>query len=369
MNFSIKLATVLAAAGAALWLSTGSVWGQGCIVGRSCSPGDISGVNYLRPHQYDLSFDYRGFTADKHYNGTARQYQRQQAGNFVINRQNIFDLTGTFGITNQASIYVDVPFIHSGWSIPLPIGAVGGPSPGPRFQQNATGLGDISVGLKYWALNTDRHPNENVALGVGVKFPTGKDDVTTDYPDITGGNIQQHDVDQSIQPGDGGYGFPTTLEAFATVKKINFFVTGNYLISPRDSNGVPSIIATLGIKPNPAAPSTLVNSVPDQYLVRIGAGITVPGLKGVSASLAWRQEGVPAKDLIGGNHGFRRPGYSTSIEPTISYTQLNTTYTLSLPQTLTRNRVSAVSDGVPVHGDATFADSQVIVNITHRFGM
>ena len=369
MTSSWKFPTLLAASGVVLSLSAGSAWGQGCIVGRSCSPGDISGVSYLQPRQYDLSLDYRGFTADKHYNGTVRQLQRQQAGNFVINRQNIFDLNGSFGITRQASVYVDIPYIHSGWSIPLPIGAVGGPAPGPRYQQDAKGLGDISVGLKYWALNTERHPNENVALGVGVKFPTGRDNVTTDYPDITGGNIRPHDEDQSIQPGDGGYGFPTTLEAFATVKKVNFFVTGNYLISPRDTNGVPSIIATLGIKPNAAAPSTVVNSVPDQYLLRIGVGAAIPRLTGVSASLAWRKEGVPAKDLIGGNHGFRRPGFSTSIEPSLSYTQLNTTYTLSLPQTLTRDRVPTVSDGVGVPGDATFADSQVIANITHRFGM
>ena len=252
-----------------------------------------------------------------------------------------FDLNGSFGITKQASVYVDVPYLHSGWSIPLPIGAVGGPAPGPRYQQNA-------------------------ALGLGVKFPTGKDNDTSGFPDITGGNLRSRTVDQSIQPG---YGFPATLEAFATAQKVNFFVTGNYLISPRDTNGVPSIIATLGVKPNPAAPSTIVNSVPDQYLVRIGVGTVVPGLKGVSASVAYRQEGVPAKDLIGHNHGVRRPGYSTSVEPSLSYTQLNTTYTLSLPQTLTRNRVPTVSDGVEVRGDATFADSQFIVNITHRFGM
>lgn len=364
-----KLPATLLSAGAALCLSMGSAWGQGCIVGRSCSPGDISAANYLPPGQYDLAFSYRGFTANRHYNGTVEQTQRHAIGNFVINRQNIFNLTGTLGVTKKLSAYVDVPYIHSGWSIPLPIGAAGGPAPGPRAQQNSSGLGDISVGLKYWALDTDRHPNENVALGIGVKLPTGKDDVTTDYPDITGGNIRQRTVDQSIQPGDGGYGFPATLEAFATVKKVNFFVTGNYLISPRDTNGAPSIVSTLGVKPNPLAPSTTVNSVPDQYLVRIGLGANIPGLPGVSAALAWRQEGVPAKDLIGSNHGFRRPGYSTSVEPSLSYTQLNTTYSISVPVTLSRNRVPTQSDGVGVPGDATFADSQIIATITHRFGM
>lgn len=360
---------LLFATSTALCLAVGTARGQGCIVGRQCSPGEISGSNYLPPHQYDLSFNYRGFTAEDHYNGTARQYQRQQAGNFVINRQNIFDVTGTLGITKQLSALVDIPYIHSGWSIPLPVGAVGGPSPGPRYQQNAQGLGDISLGLKYWLLDTDKHPGSNVAFGVGIKLPTGKDNVTTDYPDITGGNIRQRYVDQSIQPGDGGWGIPASLEGFKSFRGINVFASGNYLINPRDTNGVGSIISTLGVKPNPLGPSTVVNSVPDQYLIRIGVGAAIPHLTGVSAALAWRKEGVPAKDLIGGSHGFRRPGFSTSIEPSLSYTQLSTTYTISLPQTLTRDRVPTESDGTQVSGDATFANSQIILNITHRFGM
>ena len=368
MSSPKKLASLLGL-GATLSLLAGTAWGQGCIVGRQCSPGQIDGSNYLMPHQYDLSFNYRGFTANKHYNGTVRQTQRDQVGNFVINRQNIFDATGTFGITKQLSASVDIPYIHSGWSIPLPIGAVGGAAPGPRYQQNASGLGDISLGLKYWILDTEKHPGGNVAFGIGLKLPTGKDNAVTDFPDITGGNSRERTVDQSIQPGDGGWGIPTSLEAFKTFKSINVFASGNYLISPRDTNGVASIVSNLGVKINPLAPSTGVNSVPDQYLIRLGIGAAIPHLPGVSASLAWRKEGVPAKDLIGGSHGFRRPGFSTSIEPSLSYTQLNTTYTLSLPQTLTRDRVPTESDGTQVSGDSTFANSQVIVNITHRFGM
>ena len=363
-----RLPAALLTIGAALWLSAGSAWGQGCIVGRSCSPGDISGANYLPPSDYEIGFDYRGFTADKHYNGTVEQVQRHQLNNFVINRQNIFDLTGSFGVTKQASVYVDVPYIHSGWSLPLPTGTLGGAPPGPRYQQNAAGIGDVSVGVKYWALNTDRSPNGNVALSVGVKLPTGKDNAMSDFPDLTGGNIRSRPVDQSIQPGDGSYGFPTSLEAFKTVKRVNFFATGNYLISPRDTNGVASIRANLGVASTPATASQNVNSVPDQYLIRIGVGTAVTAVPGLSASLAWRKEGVPAKDLIGHSHGFRRPGFSTSIEPTLSYSHHDTTYTVSVPLTQTRDRVPTVSDGVPVAGDSTFADSQFIFNVTHRFG-
>lgn len=362
-----RLTAALLGAGAMLWFSVGSAWGQGCIVGRSCSPGAISGADYLPPHQYDIAFDYRGFTAKKHYNGTVEQVQRETRKTFVINRQNIFDLTGTFGVTRQASVYVDVPYIHSGWSVPLPQGNAVTP-PGPRYQQNAAGLGDISVGVKFWAMDTDRHPNENVALSVGVKLPTGKDDARSDFPDLTGANLQSRVVDQSIQPGDGSFGFPLSLQAFATVKQVNFFATGNYLVSPRDTNGVPSILTTLGVTPSPQAPSQNVNSVPDQYLIRIGVGTAIRAVPGLSAAIAWRKEGVPAHDFIGADHGWRRPGFSTSIEPTVSYAHNGTTYTVSVPLTQTRDRLPTVSDGVALPGDSTFADSQFIFNVTHRFG-
>ena len=39
-------------------------------------------------------------------------------------------------------------------------------------------------------------------------------------------------------------------------------------------------------------------SVPDQYLLRGGIGYAVPKLRGVALSIAGRDEGVPARDLI-----------------------------------------------------------------------
>ena len=47
---------------------------------------------------------------------------------------------------------------------PLPIG----PPAGMRWTQNTQGLGDISVGFQYWVLNTEKHPDENLQLSLGV---------------------------------------------------------------------------------------------------------------------------------------------------------------------------------------------------------
>src|SRR3569833_268188 len=73
----------------------------GCIVGRSCSGGEVGSNEYLMPHEFEWALNYRGFKANKHYNGDIRQYQREINKNFVINRQNQWNATGTWGLTDQ----------------------------------------------------------------------------------------------------------------------------------------------------------------------------------------------------------------------------------------------------------------------------
>ena len=346
---------------AGLALCAGGALAQGCIVGRQCTPGSLSSGSFLMPKELEYGFTYRTFRATDHYVGTVYQTGRRDLKNYVINRQNIFDLIVTRGVNSRSNFSIDVPILDSGWSVPRPLGSAV-EAPGPRSQQNARGLGDVSLLWKTWLKNPEAHGSTgNVVLGVGVKLPTGKANVTNVLPDNSGGNFQPRVVDQSIQPGDGSWGVPTSLEAYKKLGKATLFFTTNYLISPRDTNGVPS-----GFAPTTPSPSINVFSVPDQYLYRLGVSGDVAQVPGLSASLSWRKEGVPAKDLIGGSHGFRRPGYSTSVEPSLSYSKNGTSYNLAVPVTLTRNRVPLVSDGTAVSGDASFARSQFILNISRR---
>ena len=164
---------------AILAASAPSSHAQGCIVGRSCSGGEVGSNEYLMPHEFEWSLNYRGFKANKHYNGDIRQYQREINKNFVINRQNQWNATGTWGLTDQTSVYLDVPYINNSWAIPMPIG----PPPGLRWTQQSTGLGDISVGVQYWLLNTKRHPDANVQVSIGVQAPTGSKDTKSNFQD------------------------------------------------------------------------------------------------------------------------------------------------------------------------------------------
>lgn len=336
---------------------------QGCIVGRSCTGGPIGSSEYLEPHEFDWSLNYRGFKADKHYNGDVRQYQREYNHNNVINRQNLWNATGELGVNRQTSVYLDIPYVNNSWSIPMPIG----PPAGLRWTQQSQGIGDMSVGVEYWLLNTDRHPNENIQLSIGVQAPTGSKDTKSNFPNSKGTDITLKDNDVSIQPGTGTWAYPVAVQAFKGIRSWTAFTMFDYLITPADTNGVPTLGAQIGSPVNPLAPSTAQNSVPDQYLFRIGLEHGIPKAPSLTAALAFRDEGVPVHDLIGGSQGFRRAGYSHSIEPALTYTRGNSQLTVDVPITIRRDREPTDPDGTYITGDATFADSQLIINFTQRY--
>jgi hypothetical protein len=138
------------------------------------------------------------------------------------------------------------------------------------------------------------------------------------------------------------------------------FGSGSYLINPRDTNGTPSIVAGLGF----SIPGLDVNSVPDQYLVR--AGVSFPLLKQrLSASVAFRMEGVPRYDLIGDSHGWRRPGYETFAEPGLTYNFGTSSISVYVPIGLVRNREPNPYTGAA--GDATFPSATFLAGYSYRF--
>ena len=336
------------------------------MVSRQCAPGigaTQEGGAYLKKGQWQISTTYRQLVSDDHYNGINEQTGRHADGTYVINKQKILDFNGTYAVNERFNVSLSVPYLaHGSWSIPLPLR----PVRGPRFQQDSHGIGDIILTGRYWMLDTQKHPKQNISFGVGIKAPTGEHDRTDMFPDINGANIQQRAVDQSIQPGDGGWGILLDTQMFKAFGRTTAFVTGTYLLNPRDTNGTPSIRATLGLPPDPVRPSLQVNSVPDQYVFR--AGVLRPiGKKGLTGSLAWRIEGVPPSDLIGDSNGFRRPGYATSIEPGLIYSRGKSTFSLNVPITLVRNRQKTRADNAPSAGDATFADHVLLLNYTRRF--
>jgi copper chaperone CopZ len=186
------------------------------------------------------------------------------------------------------------------------------------------------------------------------------------FPDINGNDNRMRYVDQSVQPGDGGWGITTEISGFRRIKRLMIFGSGNYLVNPRNTNDTPSILVNLGI-PNLTTPNNVnrvVNSVPDQYVARVGGSVLLG--KGFAGSLAWRIEGMRRYDLIGRSDGFRRPGLEMFVEPGISYSMGNSSFSLNVPIGYYRNRKPDAYTGA--FGDATFPKYIVLGAYSLRLG-
>jgi hypothetical protein len=154
-------------------------------------------------------------------------------------------------------------------------------------------------------------------------------------------------------------------QAFWRVKRTFLFASGNYPANARDTNDTPSIISILGLPTNTGQFAGLdVNSVPDQYLAR--AGGTVHVWRGLSAALAWRVEGMRRYDLMGGSHGWRRPGTEMFIEPSVSYTQGPHTVSFNVPLGYYYKRHANPYTGIA--GDATFPRHIFLSSYALRLG-
>jgi hypothetical protein len=319
---------------------------------------------YQRPGEWQVNLGLRALKSDTHYRLDERQHEREELGTFVVNRQHVVDLSVGYAFTKRISVSAGLPYVSASWSIPTPTA----PVLGPRAQQDARGFGDLSVTGRTWLFDPAGPKTGNIAVGIGMKAPTGDYRAQDRYPDRNGNNNQPRFVDQSIQPGDGGWGVLFEVQGFKRLGPVLMFGSGTYLANPRDTNGTPSLTVTRlppGAQPAASAFDRLVNSVPDQYVTRVGAAIPLRGKLGASAS--YRIEGQRRYDLIGESHGFRRPGVAMFVEPGLTYTAgRRGLFVFSVPVTVYRNRKPDPYTGL--QGDATFPKVVVLASYAIRFG-
>jgi len=241
----------------------------------------------------------------------------------------------------------------------------------PTFATNASGISDMTLIGRYWVGNPDTRQTSNISVGLGVKAPTGNDraeDAFLDSVDPKTGvrKYTVKPVDQSIQPGDGGWGIVADFTAFKAFGKIVGYASGYYLANPREQNDFLRDPTT--VNPDPL---TAYLSISDQFAARAGVNTS---FKKLGVSLGARMEGVPSSDLIGGDLGRRRPGYSIAVEPGLYYSFKRSALSFSLPFLVYRNRTQSYSDkiqtektGKHVQGDAAYADVVVIAGYSIRF--
>lgn len=225
----------------------------------------------------------------------------------------IVDFTLARIYENGWSVAIDIPLMSAtrrNWQDH----AVAADSNKTKYTTRAFGLSDIRVSVYKWLLDVNKPHRGNIQVGLGLKFASG-DYRYQDYFHRKGGTVLAP-VNFTLQPGDGGTGITTELNAFyALTKSVNLFANGFYLFNPRDQNGTNN---TTGRTPSAAEKEATadINSVADAFTVRGGANYT---MRDLVFWAGFRFEGSPKHDAIGDSNGQRRAGYTVSIEPGINY--------------------------------------------------
>jgi hypothetical protein len=337
---------------------------QGCVAAHSpqpiisgLDPGTQANARHYGSgggllHGLTITTGYRFYNSYRHYIGTDYQEQRQEQHTAVVNHVNLFELDLNYQITPRLSAIASIPGMTASRH---------GQATDTNYYHSG-GIGDITAGVHTWIFRPPTENGGNVSLSAQLKLPTGINDAkgTTH---VAGGGTEVRPFDESIQPGDGTWGFSLGTEAFHPVYwHTTAYFTGSWLFSPQD---------TTGVLTHRKQPGEQVISATDQYLWRGGFSRPVTGakpLRGLALSMGGRMEGVPVRDAFGKSNGFRRPGYVISIEPGLMYSRGRYMFNASGPWAMERNRKTSVSDYANgTHGDAAFADYTVITSLSYSF--
>jgi len=315
------------------------------------------GSPYPKPGSFQASTSYRWQKSDRHFVGSEYQEDRDADSSQVINRIHLIDLNLRYQWTQRISVSASVPWFIASRSNPIRNAqrvVI------DRSVTHSDSISDSSLTLRRWMKNPDSCKNGNFSLGIGAKFPTGQSDHTDTRRALVAGQIVSQPgvpVDQSIQPGDGGWGF--TLEATGFRRfggRSVGYASASYLFNPQQENHTDR---------GGNDPNTRFISIGDQYLARVGMAMN---FRWVTASLGGRVEGVPADDLLGGSRGLRRPGYAVSVEPGLTFRHGRNALTLGVPVAVYRNRTRSYADKINGgHGDAAFADYLIMVGFSRAF--
>ena len=364
---------------------------QGCVVVRGSSScmirphgSAMADDSHLMAGNWLASVSHRYLHSHRHFIGDEEQTQRQLVqANQVINHSQFIDLGIQYAFTPRLSAAFTLPLVFSDRSQKAPTNYNT-----YRYETHASGIGDARLTGYVWLWDPAKMPKGNVQLGLGLKMPTGADDVTDTFQTL-GGPIVRH-VDQSIQPGDGGWGVGVELNAYREIlPRTEVFLQASYLINPENQNGTltwrdntTAVPGTVTALPSAASYYEHFQSIPDQYFARGGLNFLLVPSWGLSVSLAGRIEGVPVEDIIGDSDGFRRPGFAVAIDPGIQLARGRFTFNINVPFALYRNRERSLADEqasayrvahpvagqiTDVHGDAAFADYVVTTSISVRF--
>jgi len=108
---------------------------------------------------------FRHLGADQWFVGTDVRESAAPFGQPLFLNIDSLDVNVSYGVSDRISVTLTVPFsrgTHSRFY-----------ADGVRHKVSAAGLGDVSLVGNVWLRNPAKHPNGNVALGVGLRRRAG----------------------------------------------------------------------------------------------------------------------------------------------------------------------------------------------------
>ncbi len=319
-------------------------------------------ARHLHAGQWRLSQGLRYWKSQRHFVEAVEQHERELEHSEVVNTIGLLDTGMSYAFNDRVSFQVGLPLQAATRSSPV---RDADRETRDRDVYAANGPGDMTMGFRAWVLEPVADQAANLEVGLSAKLPTGPTNLRASrrsWDAATGAyKVTENFADQSVMPGDGGFGALVQLSGYWDLPLgVTSYLDGAYLLNPMDNSGIVT---------GRSDASERFMSITDQYLLRSGLGAGVAWVPGLGVSLGGRWDGVPVRDLVGTSDHFRRPGYTISLDPGVSYAWGRHVVTLNVPWALYRTRLVSVTNARDnKKGDAAFADYMVSLGYTVTFG-
>ena len=294
-------------------------WAQGCAPSRFTSPalgalGGGGGDIYLGAGTWQVGFAYRNVSSNQLIVGHHVRNDLAPGGIPSFVHAQSVNMSLVYGVTDRLSVTFNAPVSRGSLEQTF--------ADGQRHENTAAGLGEMSVAASYWLRNARAlQPGGNVAIGLGVKAPSGRNDVQGKVWRADGTSVP-FPVGPAIELGDGGWGFVLSTKGFRPVMERSYvYGGGSYTLNPRNTTDV---LRAPGATERWAAADT--------WEANAGASTLVSSALGLSVNLGALAYGTPMQDLIGGRDGGQRlPATVGYLSPGVGITRGAHTLTFSVP--------------------------------------
>ena len=269
--------------------------------------------SYLEATHWQADISYRRLRANDFFVGRDQHDELGPFGEPLDFRIHSLSFSATYAVTDRYALSLNVPWSTGSVSRLF--------ADGKNHSQSTSGLGDTRLVGTMWIWDPMYIPRGNIALGLGLKAPTGSH-TATDYNWVATGDSAKTILDQSVQLGDGGWGIILKADGFRRLDERSFvYAAGEYLATTKEHTTVVS----------PRRTDQMV-AVPDLYSARVGASRVVSPKHGLALSLGMRQDATTRGDLFGGRDmSFRRPAMVGYIDPGLSLTSRKGTFYVNTP--------------------------------------